>query len=193
MVICIGSIAQRADALTISNALKARAYLLLGGFVGVDGYLTSSGMYQLKYRLDEIPDLKCIIYTWDQYKVAAADASTYPDDKIIVIGYSGGGTRATWWANLPSLPVIDLMILYDPSPYWQMMAVGDNVKKAICYHNNHPWFFGFGGGRLKGPNVETIEISENHLLVQNDKELNFYTIDKIKEFMKDAVDTKNLR
>jgi hypothetical protein len=48
----------------------------------------------------------------------------------MVIGYSGGGSRATWLANLPAKPKIDLMVLYDPSPTWQMKAIYANVKKA---------------------------------------------------------------
>jgi hypothetical protein len=33
---------------------------------------------------------------------------------------------------------IDLMVLYDPSPPWQMSEIGLNVLRAVCYHNTHP-------------------------------------------------------
>jgi pimeloyl-ACP methyl ester carboxylesterase len=70
------------------------------------------------------------------------------DDLVIVIGYSGGGSRATWLANLPAKPKIDLMVLYDPSPTWQMKAIYANVKKALCYRNNHAFLFWIGRQRF---------------------------------------------
>jgi hypothetical protein len=30
------------------------------------------------------------------------------------------------------------MVLYDPSPPWQMSEIGLNVLRAVCYHNTHP-------------------------------------------------------
>jgi hypothetical protein len=114
------------------------------------------------------------------------------DDIVIVIGYSGGGAKATWVANgyfggsypkdaLPR-PRIDLMILYDPSPTWSMMTIQDNVKRAICYRNVTPLFFGLGGGVLVGNNtqIDTINIFEHHLLVQMDSTLHQRTIEEVK-------------
>jgi hypothetical protein len=114
------------------------------------------------------------------------------DDIVIVIGYSGGGAKATWLANgyfggsypkdaLPR-PQIDLMILYDPSPTWSMMPIQDNVKRAICYRNVTPLFFGLGGGVLVGNNtqIDTIDIFEHHWLVQMDSMLHQRTIAEVK-------------
>ena len=65
---------------------------------------------------------------------------------------------------------------YDPSPRWQMEPLKGNVTKAVCYHNNWPLMFGLGGGQLTGPNVETVEVSEQHLLVQYDNTLHGRTL-----------------
>jgi pimeloyl-ACP methyl ester carboxylesterase len=35
---------------------------------------------------------------------------------LVVIGYSGGGSRATWLANEHKQLMLNLMVLYDPSP-----------------------------------------------------------------------------
>lgn len=159
-----------------------RIYLLLGGFWGIDGYVTSVGMFGLRSMLLNLPNVECSTYNWAAYEQAAADMAKQPKEAtIIVVGYSGGGSRATWLANLPAKPRIDLMVLYDPSPPWQMKVVGDNVKKAISYHNTTPFFFGLGGGVLRGEHVEQIDISENHMLVQSDVNLHQRTVAEVRK------------
>jgi len=163
---------------------KKHIYLLLGGFNGADGWVTSAGMLELRSSLAALSDVEVTTYDWSSFKKAADDIALLPkDDIVIVIGYSGGGSRATWLANLPSKPKIDLMVLYDPSPTWQMKAIGANVKRALCYHNITPFFFGLGGGALVSNNtpIETVEIFENHLLVQTDTTLHQRTIAEVKK------------
>lgn len=160
----------------------ARIYLLLGGFWGVDGYVTSAGMFVLRSMLSAVQNVECLTYQWANFEDVAADIKKHEDaSKIIVVGYSGGGSRATWMADLPSKPKIDLMICYDPSPAWQMKRIGDNVKRAIMYHNTAPFFFGLGGGVLAGKQVETVCIAENHMLVQSDMVLHARTVDEVRK------------
>jgi hypothetical protein len=172
---------------------KKHVYLLLGGINSTDGWMTSAGMFGLRSSLAALPDVEVNTYEWASFRKAAKDiASLPPDDIVIVIGYSGGGAKATWLANgyfggsypkdtLPR-PQIDLMILYDASPTWSMMAIHDNVKRAICYRNVTPLFFGLGGGALVGKNtkIETVDIFEHHLLVQMDSTLHQRTIEEVK-------------
>jgi hypothetical protein len=170
---------------------KKHVYLLLGGLKGRDGWLTSAGMFGLRSSLAALPDVEVTTYEWASFKKAADDiASLPPDDIVIVIGYSGGAAKATWLANgyfgdarnaLPH-PRIDLMVLYDPSPTWSMMPIHDNVKRAICYRNVAPLFFGLGGAALVGKNtrIETVDIFEPHLLVQINSALHQRTIDEVK-------------
>ncbi len=148
---------------------------------GPDGYLTSAGMFGLRSMIAvAFPVAKINTYQWSSFAAAAADIKDNESSLIIVIGYSGGGSRATWLANLPSRPKVDLMVLYDPSPSWQMKPIGKNVKHAVTYHNQTPFFFGLGGGVLTGSTkIDTVDVSKNHMLVQSDMNLHRRTIQEI--------------
>ena len=179
-----------------------QVYLLLGGLVGTDGTVTSAGMFHLANMLRELPDTTVITYNWnnwpDAYRAILANQGRA---KIVVIGYSGGGSRATWLANMPSKPQIDLMVHYDPSPRWQMKPIGTNVKKALCYHNTQPlmWVPGIGslgGGEVVAsaaakevpatPAIETVDIAEQHFLVQVDQSLHQRTVDAVRSLLAPA-------
>jgi hypothetical protein len=170
-----------------TSAAKKHVFLLLGGLRFMNGWaasVASAGMLRLQSSLAALPDVEVTVYDWRSFKEAGDDIALLPkDDIVIVIGYSGGGSRATWLANLPSEPKIDLMILYDPSPSWDMKVIGPNVKQAICYRNLTPFFFGLGGGVLVGNNtqIDTIDINENHMLVQTDTTLHQRTITEVKK------------
>ena len=169
------------------RATKKHVFLLLGGLSGMNGWVASvasAGMLRLQSSLAALPDVEVTPYDWSSFKKAGDDIALLPKDElVIVIGYSGGGSRATWLANLPSEPKIDLMILYDPSPSWEMKVIGPNVTQAICYHNVTPSFFGLGGGVLVGNNtqIDTVDINENHMLVQTDTTLHQRTITEVKK------------
>ena len=133
-------------------------------------------------------------WTWGNWYEAAKSIaiSKLPKDKLVVIGYSGGGSRATDVANsfMRALQ-IDLMVLYDPSPKWQMNPIGDNVKNAICYYNTNPMMpspYGMlGGGRLTGTaHIETIPIAQQHLLVQFNQSLHERTVAAMKQCLATA-------
>jgi hypothetical protein len=86
-----------------------------------------------------------------------------PETKIVLIGYSGGGSRATWIANEIFPRRIDLLVAYDPSPAWQMRKLPPSGGKAICYRNTRPLMFGLGGGALGGGYVETHTLAQQAL------------------------------
>ena len=67
-----------------------------------------------------------------------------------------------------------------------MQVIGPNVKRALCYCNVTPAFFGLGGGVLRGRDtpVETVKIYEQHLLVQIDQTLHQRTIEEVKKVSK---------
>jgi hypothetical protein len=68
-----------------------------------------------------------------------------------------------------------------------MMPIGPNVKRAICYCNITPAFFGLGGGMLRGrdgTNVEVVKIYEQHMLVQVNQTLHARTIDEVRKVTK---------
>jgi pimeloyl-ACP methyl ester carboxylesterase len=179
-----------------------QVYLLLGGLVGTDGTVTSAGMFHLANMLRELPETTVTTYNWNNWPDAyRAILANQGKAKIVVIGYSGGGSRATWLANMPSKPQIDLMVHYDPSPRWQMKPIGTNVKKALCYHNTQPlmWVPGIGslgGGELvpsaaardvlDTPAIETVDIAEQHFLVQVDQSLHQRTVDAVRSLVSPA-------
>jgi hypothetical protein len=157
-------------------------YLLLGGlFGGWDAYIPfiNNGMFDLRDKLNAA-GFAVTTYTWGDWQVAQNDISTFNANrltdssgaKIIVIGFSGGGSRASYITS-----PVDLMVLYDPSPAWQMKnPCGANIKKVLCYHNNHPLMLGLGGGVLIGPQVSITQVSEQHLTIQYDQTLHAKTI-----------------
>jgi hypothetical protein len=183
----IASAARMPDTPAPFRRVQKHVYLLLGGLQGKDGWVTSAGMFGLRSSLAGLPDVTVTTYDWPSYKKVAADIALLPkDDIVIVIGYSGGGAKATWLANLPSKPQIDLMVMYDPSPPWGMQVIGPNVKRALCYCNATPAFFGLGGGVLRGrdTHVETVTIYEQHMLVQIDQSLHQRTIEEVNKVSK---------
>jgi hypothetical protein len=159
-------------------------YVLLGGLAGVDGYVDSQGMLLLAGRIATIPYTWVETYPWRDWVTAANRVWARKDGRVAVVGYSGGGSRATWLANSVLHKDIDLIVTYDPSPKWQMQNLPPNVKKAITFENQVPFIFGLGGGELTGPNVKHYLIQEEHLLVQFDERLHKITLDAIEELAK---------
>ncbi len=161
-------------------------YILLGGFAGADGYMDSSGLLLLARRIAWIPSTWVETYNWADWVTAANRIWALPseDTRVVVIGYSGGGSRATWLANSILHKRIDLLVTYDPSPAWQMQNLPPNVKKAITYQNERRFFFRLGGGELTGPNVQRFQITEPHLAVQFDERLHQITLQAIEEIAK---------
>jgi hypothetical protein len=161
---------------------KNHVYILLGGMRSWDGVVTSAGMYGLRSELlTSFPYINAKTYTWSSYSDAANEIGGLPkDDVAIVIGYSGGGSRATWLADMAFHPKIDLMVLYDPSPKWQMKSIPVNVKHTVCYHNLRGTVLGLGGGVCKGAGIEAVDINESHLAVQFDERLHQRTIEEVR-------------
>src|SRR6266851_8783556 len=112
-----------------------KVFILLGGLVGFDGYAVSPGILLLAHRLEALGDVTT--YSWAaQREVTQRIANLNPNDKVVLIGYSGGGFAITEIAeDLNGNPPhkIDLLIAYDPSPTWSVRSIGKNVAKAICY------------------------------------------------------------
>ena len=160
-----------------------KVFILLGGLVGLDGYAVSPGILYLGHKLEAFADVTT--YNWSaQREVTRQIANLDPGDKVVLIGYSGGGFAITQVAeelNGKGPHKIDLLIAYDPSPAWSMASLGKNVAKAICYCNSRPLMLGLGGAQLQGQSVETVPISEQHLAVQFDESLHKRTIAEIEK------------
>ena len=160
-------------------------FVLLGGLIGVDGYAVSPGILLLARRLEAFGDV--MIRTWSaQRDVKQQIAALSPSDKVVLIGYSGGGFAVTQIAdelNGARPHKIDLLVAYDPSPVWSMKSVGKNVAKSICYCNAMPLMLGLGGAQLRGQSVEIVSISQQHIAVQFDESLHQRTIAEIEKLV----------
>ncbi len=158
-------------------------FILLGGLIGFDGYAVSPGILMLGRRLEAFGEVTT--YTWgSQREVTERVANLDPSDKVVLIGYSGGGFAITEIADELSHKQphkVDLLIAYDPSPAWSMRSLGNNVAKAICYCNSSPLMLGLGGAQLRGQSVEIVSISKQHLAVQFDESLHKRTIAEIEK------------
>jgi hypothetical protein len=166
--------------------VKTFIFILLGGFVGVDGYAVSPGMLWLAHKLDAFGEVTT--FNWSsQREVVQRIASLNPNEKVVLIGYSGGGFAITQVAedlnNLNPPHRVDLLIAYDPSPTWSMKSLGRNVVRAVCYCNDSPLFLGMGGATLKGSSVEAVKISEPHPVVQFDPSLHKRTIAELEKLI----------
>jgi esterase/lipase len=138
-------------------------------------------MLLLAQRIAWIPNTWVEVYNWRDWVSAANRIWARKDARVVVVGYSGGGSRATWLANSVLHKPIDLIVTYDPSPPWQMQNLPPNVKKAITYQNQRKFWFKLGGGELTGPNVDRYQIEEEHLAVQIDERLHKITLHAIEE------------
>jgi hypothetical protein len=158
-------------------------HVLLGGMQGPDGFLDSAGIEFLALRLAPLGIVRT--YPWSEWERAGeAISSTQVGTKIgantfVLIGYSGGGSRATWlvdkrFDNAISRPMIDLLITLDPSPEGDMRPIRTNVLRVVNFHNKMqdlfwPGIGKLGGGRVTGARVvEEVEINMPHLAVQAD-------------------------
>lgn len=172
-----------------------RAFMLLGGMTGTafEAYIpfVNTGMLGLRDQIVAL-GVPVSVYPWGDWQSSDADIFAW-QGTAVVIGYSGGGSRAAWMGNALLFGgrrrVVDLMVGYDPSPAWQMQAIGPNVHRAICYYNTAPFFFGLGGGQFTlapgndSTSLTTITIAEQHLAVQYDSSLHAQTIVAIKNLL----------
>jgi hypothetical protein len=140
-------------------------------------------MLVLAQRLSSFGEVST--HNWSAWEdVTPRVAALSPADKVVLIGFSGGGFAITEVAQALERSQghkIDLLIAYDPSPAWSMKSIGHNVAKAICYCNDLPLFFGMGGAKLKGSNVETVSIAVPHPVVQFDERLHRRTIAEVEK------------
>ena len=168
--------------------MTACAFILLGGLFSWDGVVTSAGMEMLASRLRALPGVSVETYLWQLRQMP-----TCKKDKVALIGYSGGAAHVTWvakgynggptnWSSsFGERPHIDLLVAYDPSPRGATFTLDDNVGKAIVYQNSSPMMFGLGGATISGPQVEVVEIAQNHLLVQTNTKLHDRTVEEVRK------------
>lgn len=159
-----------------------RIFVIYGQY----GILTSYGMYLLAQRLRQFGTVTT--HAWsDSSIINIASASKAI---LALVGYSLGGNATAWAAQHINRPV-DLIVAYDPSRFSPLVrrlqsgdyvqTVSSNVRRAICYYN--PDVLTFGGSRLVGSKVETLEIDLYHLAVCYSEDLHLRTIKAVQEIV----------
>ena len=139
------------------------------------GIPTSLGMVDLAERIRNLGDIAVTGYSWDDYRAVIADIAAQPPDvPVALIGYSLGANATSWIAQ--SLPQrrIALLIAYDPSMWYPVSPVGENVERAILYHNNG--IDPLGHARIEAPRLETIETWLPHVTLDFDESLHKHTL-----------------
>ena len=168
-------------------------YILEGGIWGVDGIVDSTGMVSLANRIKAMfPQIQTETHYWSSYVTVENEIKKlFVTDKVILIGYSGGGSRATYVANdVAYSHKIDLIIGYDPSPKGQMQVMKSNVVRAVTYYNtsilSRISMLGLGGGQFSGSKSTQFSvhsISQQHLAVQFNEALHQITFQEIKQLI----------
>lgn len=155
-----------------------RVYVICGGILGWD-WFSSPGMLSLSADLHRMKGVYSSTHAWSNYQDIVKDvkntASRIPYNGVALIGYSGGGTRALFAAHEMAPIKVDLLVLYDPSPNWQMIPVPKNVQRTLCYTSTLPLAFGLGGGQATGHNVELHKVAVPHLAIQGSTHLHEIT------------------
>lgn len=142
-----------------------RTYVLYGQ----GGRFMARGIIDLANDLEKMdPRLQVSVHEWKDSKDVVKDIKQLPaDTPVILIGYSLGANATTWISNDVPSRTIDLIVAYDPSELMKIEPAGRNVKRVLLYHNTsyEPW----GHGRIRGPQVETTETKNSHLMVASSK------------------------
>ena len=165
-------------------------HVLLGGVTGgaLEAYIPgiNTGILHLADDISALGNARVRIWPWGDWRKCAE--TLVAGARHVLIGYSGGGTRAIYVARTEFSIPIDLMVLYDPSPDWQIVPVPGNVKHCICYWNKSPLMFGLGGGKPSAlstkTHLEIVPVSMQHLAVQYSQVLHTKTLGAIKELLK---------
>jgi len=139
------------------------------------GIPTSLGMVDLAGRIRNLGDITVTGYSWDDYRAVIADiAQKPPDVPVALIGYSLGANATSWIAeNLPQRRIA-LLIAYDPSIWYPVSPLGENVERAILYHNNG--IDPLGHARIEAPRLETVETWLPHVTLDFDESLHKHTL-----------------
>jgi hypothetical protein len=158
---------------------------------GQGGWVTSPGIATLADELRSYGEVEK--YFWDSPQ-ALASAATHlrRSHRLVVVGYSLGGNQLGWMnkyfdeAGIKSQLEVDLGVAIDPSwlsPLCYRDQHGDYIQYAprfrrlVCFWNKGAWWH--GGSRYKGENVETVQVSGAHLMLQFDKDIRNRVISEV--------------
>lgn len=155
--------------------MAVRVYVIFGQF----GWLFSSGMAALAKDLQSLsPEIEVTLHGWRDAQAVANSIGRLPvGTKVALIGNSLGANTCTQVAAALSKRRIELIVAYDASVLQGggVKYIGPNVTRAICYVSTNYWM-PFGHARLQGPQVETYETADLHVVVSINEKLHVITL-----------------
>jgi len=154
---------------------------------GQGGIILSGGFYLFSERLkNDFEGYDVKRFAPGDWQFIVDDIEIRPrDEKIALIGYSLGANTTAWIAR-EITRTIDLIVAYDPTingPPLASYPLGPHVKRAISYRQTG-WLVTslfFGRGVLVGPQVEVVNIVQDHVYVQFSQRLHRKTIKALEQ------------
>lgn len=145
---------------------------------GLGGTDTSPGMVQLAQQLGTIPGVTVRSHDESDWTAAVINAKSWPDAKVVLVGYSMGANNITYVAE--QLKQVDLLIAIQPTLYEEAVTVGPNVKKAIEFYNPNVLETGGLGSRKLEGNVEYVVNQDSHPYADDDPTVHNRIISEVK-------------
>lgn len=106
---------------------------------GLGGDYTSQGCVQMANTMSTWPGYKVNLRSWSDWGRAAKAISETPKDvPVMVVGYSNGGSMATY-VPYTCGRVIQKLIGLDPTVWIPPKVLPTNVMQAICLKNVNPF------------------------------------------------------
>jgi len=171
-------------------------YVIWGGLIGWDGWITSAGLTELQAKLAKFGPVKSYLQQ-SSYRCAneiVNDPNHSGGGKVVLIGYSGGSVIASRICNAPLFDraqIVDLLVNIDGSPAANMQRVGDNVRAVINIYDSDAWALGGGivdrwrrkgGGTVTAPSdthVKNVPINLPHLAFQSSDVVHDIIVDAV--------------
>jgi len=150
----------------------------LGGRVTSGGVDAQDSTWAAKYPKEHV--VVHPVYDYTEWRTIAqsiiSERAKTPDAKFVITGYSMGANAVTLIASEPKVGNIDLLVSYDPTVWWTLNPLENNVKSAICFHNHWlPNVVGLAklslGTSFDPKNYNEVQISEAHGSVDYDPKL----------------------
>jgi len=136
-----------------------RMYLIWGGLLGFDGYLTSAGMTGLESQLAKYGPVKSYMQSGIMNCVNDIYKECAKEDICVLGGFSGGGVQAiraaVFLAQKRTPQDINLFINIDSSPRYNLNKPDTlprkNIKQILNIYNPNAGML--GGGYIGAPGI----------------------------------------
>lgn len=153
---------------------------------GLGGRMWSAGIAdKLGPKLRVFPGVFCPpTYHWNDWgKIVSFINRRGGDNKLAIMGNSLGANVIGYIARALPNKKIDLVVGYDPSIWYPVPILPQNVQKAICFHGVN-WLNPIGHALYSGSkNLITYNTWDEHTAVDDDNGLHGIAVKAVKELL----------